>query len=72
MNRVFHIGLNLLAAINNVTKHVKDAPQSFLADRYGNSRSGINCLITALQAVGRSHGYATDDASANMLLDFQG
>ena len=58
--------------VDRVAQHVHDPAQRGSAYRYGDGGAGVADVQTALEAFGRTHGNGTDDAVAQLLLDFQG
>ncbi len=58
--------------VDGVTQDVHDATQSLLTDRYGDTGAGVDDVQATLEAFGRTHGDGTDNAVAQLLLDFQG
>ncbi len=58
--------------IDRIAEDVHDPAQGFHPNRNLDASTGAGDVETALEAFGRTHGDGTDDAVAQLLLDFQG
>src|SRR5690606_25709197 len=66
------VGVNRTGFVDRLTQHVHDATQGASTYRYRNRRTGIGYIQATLETFGRTHGDGTDNAVAQLLLDFQG
>ncbi len=56
--------------VDRFTEQVKDPAKRLRADRHRNRGTGIDCVDTAAEPIGRAHRDAADDVAADMLGDF--
>ena len=62
---------DLALLVNGTTQNVHDPAQSLGTNRYRDRLAGVFCFQATLQALGAAHGDGTNNAVAQLLLDFQ-
>src|SRR5690606_37656243 len=65
-------GVDRTGFVDGLAQDVHDAAQGARADRNGDGGAGVGHVQATLEAFGGTHGDGTDDAVAQLLLDFQG
>src|SRR5690606_11584625 len=63
---------NRAGFVDRLAQYVHDAAQGARTDRHGNRGAGVVDVQATLQAFSTTHGDGTDNAVAQLLLDFQG
>ena len=72
MNLAILVGLHWACLINRATKHIHDAAQRALTNRYRDALAGIVHEHAATQAIRGAHGNGADHAVADLLLHLEG
>src|SRR3954471_4090078 len=71
MDRPPGAGLDRAGFIDRVADDVDDAPETLVADRHRDRRTGVGALLAANEALGGVHRHGAHRVLAEMLRDFE-
>ena len=71
VNRPALVFADLALFVDRTTQNIHDTAQSLGANRYRNGLTGVVCFQASLETLGAAHGDGTNNAVAQLLLDFQ-